>query len=86
MATTKTMNNPSVHTHMTREENLLAAKRAVRRTRHAWIMRHTGTGADILDIMVGTEIIERHVCNTEMPFTPLHRKRVFCVEALALYQ
>lgn len=78
--------NPSVIEHKTREENLLAAKRALRNNRQARISRHTGTGEDIIDVMVGSDVVERHVCRF-CPYIPSQtRRRPFCVEELALYQ
>ena len=72
--------------HISREANLLAAKRAVRSNRRAHMHRHTDLGEDIIDIMIGTDIIERHVCHTEEPFVQTPRRRRFCIEELALYR
>ncbi len=72
--------------HESREANLQAAKQAVRTNRKAFLQRHTDLGADIIDVVRGTDIIERHICRTSEPYTPIRRTRPFCVEELALYQ
>ena len=72
--------------HISREANLLAAKRAVRSNRRAHMHRHTDFGEDVIDIIVGADIIERHVCHTAEPVVPVARSRRFCIEELALYR
>ena len=77
----------SIIEHGSQEENLLAAKRALKQNRKAHLMRHTGPGEDVIDIMVGSEVVERHKCSCV--FSPVfipNRQRRFCVEELALYQ
>ena len=80
-------NSVSVIDHGSQEENLLAAKHALKQNRKAHLMRHTGLGEDVIDIMVGSEVVERHKCSSV--FSPVFiptRQRRFCVEELALYQ
>ena len=81
-----TMNSFQTIEHASREENLQEAKRAVRNTRRAHMHRHTDLGEDIIDVMVGADIVERHVCHTAEPFIPVPMRRRFCIEELALYQ
>ena len=81
-----TMNSFQTIEHNSREANLLAAKRAVRNNRRAHMQRHTDLGEDIIDIMIGANIIERHVCHTAEPIQPTVRPRRFCIEELALYR
>lgn len=79
---------------LTREANLAAAKHALRLYRGARLHRQTGGVNDVIDIVVGVEIMERYVCRlhqdqcpsietVEIPQTPA---RVFRVEDLALYR
>lgn len=46
--------------HKGQEENLLAAKRALRQYRGAWLNRRLDLGGDVLDIIWGDRIVERH--------------------------
>ena len=48
--------------------------------------RHTDLGEDVIDIIVGADIIERHVCHTAEPIQSTVRPRRFCIEELALYR
>ena len=80
------MNSFQTIEHTSREDNLLAAKRAVRSNRRAHMQRHTDIGEDIIDIMIGADIIERHVCHVAEPFIQTPRRRRFCIEELALYR
>lgn len=63
-----------------REANLSSAKRALKRHRGAWIHRDTMGDDDVIDIVIGAEIIERHLCKKS------HFVRYFRVEDLALYR
>ena len=80
-----TMHSFQTIEHNSREANLLAAKRAVRSNRRAHMQRHTDLGEDVIDIIIGSDIIERHVCHTAEPFVQTPRRRRFCIEELALY-
>lgn len=73
--------------HGSEEESLLAAKRTVRSVRNACIHRRTEMPGDVIDILVGMEVIERHVCCsvTRTPQVQV-RPRYFCIEEMALYQ
>lgn len=50
--------------HESREANLQAAKQAVRTNRKKYLQRHTDLGADVIDVVRGTDIIKRHICRT----------------------
>lgn len=68
---------PPIYLHESREANLLAAKHAVKARRHSMLMRLTNTPDDVIDVVEGGAVLERHVCK---------RKDPFCVEDLAMYQ
>ena len=85
MATGMMTNSPSEFFHPTREDNLTAAKRAARRTRRSRILRHSGMSADVIDIMVGNETIERHICRSAGPYIPICDRKKTAIESLALY-
>jgi len=72
--------------HESREANLKAEKRSVRKAGNAYLMRHTDMAADVIDIVRRGEIIERHVCTVVVPSPDFCRKEPFRVEVLALYQ
>jgi len=84
--TGKTTNDFKVIVHASREENLLAAKRALRRTRGSHMNRRYGEGEEIIDVVVGCEVKERHVCHVDSPAPAPVPGRRFCVEELALYR
>lgn len=79
-------NNFQTFVHESQEENLLAAKRTVRRTRRAYMHRRTEMAGDVIDIIVGGEIIERHICRSVARYPQAQIRRRFCVEEMALYQ
>ena len=60
--TTEPESGATAFTHETREENLRAAKAAVRSKRGARMLRRADLRGDTIDIMVGREVIERHFC------------------------
>lgn len=80
-----------------REANLSSAKRALKRFRGAHLHRDTTGDDDVIDIVVGAEIMEQHICkcprriqselceqkNTQPQSTFV---RYFRIEDLALYQ
>lgn len=81
----------------TREANLSSAKRALKRYRGAHLYRDTTADDDIIDIVVGAEIIEQHICKCprrseteicEKKNSPPKPQfvRYFRIEDLALYQ
>jgi len=72
--------------HKTREANLQAAKQAVKTNRKAYLQRRNEPGEDVIDVVLGSNIIERHICKTNEPYVPVPRTRPFCIEELALYQ
>ena len=72
--------------HETREANLRAAKQAVKTNRKAYLQRRNAPGEDIIDVILGSDIIERHICKTNVPYAPVRRTIPFCIEELALYQ
>lgn len=80
-----------------KEANLLAAKRALKRYRGAYLHRDITGDDDVIDIVVGSEIMEQHVCRCpkwlqqepserEIPMPQPKIARYFRVEDLALYQ
>lgn len=80
-----------------KEANLLAAKRALKRYRGACLHRDTTGDDDVIDIVVGAEIMEQHICKcprltqpavSELETLTPQQKMVrrFRVEDLALYQ
>ena len=79
-------NNFRTIIHESQEENLLAAKRAVRRTRKAYMHRRAEMAGDVIDIIIGGKIIERHLCRTVAPCPEVRTRTQFCVEEMALYQ
>lgn len=80
------MNSVPTYIHDSREDNLLAAKRAVRGNRLARMHRTVSPGEDIIDVMVGSDVVERHVCHYAMNVVTSSQGHRFCVEELALYQ
>jgi len=72
--------------HETREANLQAAKQAIRTNRKAYLQRRNEPGEDVIDVVLGSDIIERHFCKTNEPLAPIRRIKPFCIEELALYQ
>ena len=81
-----TTNSVRTFIHQSPEENLLAAKRAVRLVRHAHLHRRTGCAeGDVIEIMAGARVIERHICHVPVIIGPTPR-RPFRVEELALYR
>ena len=72
--------------HESREANLQAAKQAVRANRKAFLQRYTDLGADVIDVVRGSDIIERYICRTNESYTSIRMTRPFCIEELALYQ
>lgn len=80
----------------TREANLSSAKHALKRFRGAHLHRDTTGDDDVIDVVVGAEIMEQHVCklphrapaqaSSDIHVAPQLRRRPFCIEDLALYQ
>lgn len=80
-----------------KEANLLAAKRALKRYRGACLHRDITGDDDVIDIVVGAEIMEQHVCKCPRRILPEFGEqkntqpqsqfvRYFRIEDLALYQ
>lgn len=80
-----------------REANLSSAKRALKRFRGAHLHRDTTGDDDVIDIVVGAEIMEQYICKCPRRIQPelAEQKnnqpqptfvRYFRVEDLALYQ
>lgn len=81
------------HYSESRESNLSAAKRALKQYRGAYLHREASADDDVICIVVGGEIIEKHIC--KLPHrvsTASHTTvrpvihRLFRIEDLALYQ
>jgi len=72
--------------HETREANLQAAKQAIRTNRKAYLQRRNEPGEDVIDVVLGSDIIERHFCKTNENYAPIQRTRPFYIEELALYR
>lgn len=68
-----------------REANLYAAKQALKRHRGAYLHRDTTSDDDVIDIVIGVEIMERHIfkCAKQAQPRPI---RHFRIEDMALYQ
>lgn len=77
---------PPIIYHQTQEENLLAAKRAVKAHKFSMLKRLTDTADDVIDVVDGNLILERHVCKSNKPTVTIVFRNSFCVEDLALYQ
>ena len=70
--------------HSSPEENLLEAKRSVRKLSRAHLHRILNLGDDIIEVRCGTDVLERHVCHTGI--MPARTGSRFCVEEMALYR
>jgi len=83
----KTTSRAVVIEHHSHEENLAAAKHSVRSRPGARLNRVSDSGEDIIDVVVGCDVVERHVCHQvfESKKSP-SVKYQFRIEDLALYQ
>lgn len=77
--------NPPIVIHESQEANLLAAKQAIRKNIGSYFHRHTDMYDDVIDVVIGREIIERHICRKSSCVGRQISTREFKIEETALY-
>lgn len=72
--------------HNSREESLIAAKNFVRKHRKSYLMRRNDMADDVIDILSGQDILQRHICRCEQYSIKEIVSRPFNIEDFALYR
>lgn len=76
-AATGTTTNPPTFVHETAEDNLQAARHTLKRLRAAMLVRKVLGDDEEVDVLVGGDVVERHV---------FKKRRPFRIEETALYR